>query len=131
MLCTLNAIGIFSAHVNTNCWPEFYPTNFFCHWVDLVNMFNNMSRRQCRNILRRDFPDLLSVFDNLYKQATKVWIALPDGTSQALLMIEGFNQGCPLSSILAALILQDILHAVKLEHDARRIGNGKSPGQER
>jgi hypothetical protein len=86
--------------------------------LNLVNMFNNMSRRQCRNILRRHFPQLLSVFNNMYQNATKVWTTLPDGTSHALFMIEGFSQGCPLSSIFAALILHEILDKVKIEHDS-------------
>jgi hypothetical protein len=64
----------------------------------------------------------------MYKQATKVWITRPDGTSEALLMVEGFNQGCPLSSILAALILHNILRTVKIEHDSRRSGNGRIRG---
>jgi hypothetical protein len=96
--------------------------------LDLVNMFNNMSRREGRNILRRDFPELLSVFDNMYQKATKVWTTLPDGTPHVLLMIEGFNQGCPLSSLFAALILHEILRVVKSEHDSRRIGNARTCG---
>eukprot|EP00978_Attheya_sp_CCMP212_P011772 scaffold29260_cov49-Attheya_sp.AAC.4 len=57
--------------------------------LDLVNMFNNMSRRQCRNILRRHFPDLLSIFDNMYQQAMKLWTMLPDpdGTPHCLLQV--------------------------------------------
>eukprot|EP00978_Attheya_sp_CCMP212_P025975 scaffold84639_cov28-Attheya_sp.AAC.1 len=55
--------------------------------LDLVNMFNNSH-----------FPELLSIFDNMYQQATKVWTTLPDGTPYCLLMIEGSSQGCPLSS---------------------------------
>ena len=54
--------------------------------LDLVNMFNNMSRRQYHNILCKDFPDLLTIFDNIYKKATKVWTTLPDGTPHVLLM---------------------------------------------
>jgi hypothetical protein len=94
----------------------------------VVNMFNNMSRRQCRNILRRHFPELLSIFDNMYQKATKVWTTLPDGTSHVLLMIEGFSQGCPLSSIFVALILHEILHTVKIEHDVRQVGNNRTAG---
>eukprot|EP00978_Attheya_sp_CCMP212_P046214 scaffold379391_cov30-Attheya_sp.AAC.1 len=98
--------------------------------LDLVNMFNNMSRQQCRNIpLRRHFPELLSIFDNMYQQATKVWTTLPDGTPHCLLMIEGFSQGCPLSLLFAALILHEILNDVKIEeHDTRRLGNGRKAG---
>jgi hypothetical protein len=96
--------------------------------LDLVNMFNNMSRRQCRNLLRQYFPDLLSVFDNMYKKATKVWTTLPDGSPHALLMIEGFSQGCPLSSLFAALILHEILTDIKREHDSRRSGTKRKAG---
>jgi hypothetical protein len=97
--------------------------------LDLINTFNNMSRRECRNILRRDFPDLLSIFDNMYQRATKVWTTLPDGTAHVLLMIEGFSQGCPLSSIFAALILHEILKEVKTTHDARRVGKNRTQGK--
>jgi hypothetical protein len=45
-------------------------------------------------------------------------------------MVEGFNQGCPLSSILAALILHEILHTVKTEDDTRRTGNSHTPGSD-
>jgi membrane protein implicated in regulation of membrane protease activity len=98
--------------------------------LDLVNMFKNMSRRQCCNILRRDFPELLTVFDNMYQKATKLWMTLPDGTAHVLLMIEeGFSQGCALSSLFAALILYEILQDVKQEHDTRQVGNNRVKGK--
>jgi hypothetical protein len=43
-------------------------------------------------------------------------------------MVEGFNQGCPLSSLFAALILHEILRTVKSEHDSRRVGNARTQG---
>eukprot|EP00978_Attheya_sp_CCMP212_P004204 scaffold9128_cov52-Attheya_sp.AAC.2 len=33
--------------------------------------------------------------------------------------LEGFSQGCPLSSIFTALVLHGVLHQLKQEHDTR------------
>ena len=77
--------------------------------LDMKNMFNNMSRIVCRAILFEHFPHLVPLFDSIYKRANKVFIRNLDGSISTILQIEGFAQGCPLSSVLAALVLGELL----------------------
>eukprot|EP00957_Ditylum_brightwellii_P210195 15364661-Ditylum_brightwellii.AAC.2 len=59
--------------------------------LDLTNMLNKMSREKCRQIL------------------------LADGTLKVFLQFEGFGQGCPLSGMLAALVLGDLFKYINQE----------------
>eukprot|EP00978_Attheya_sp_CCMP212_P005188 scaffold11547_cov51-Attheya_sp.AAC.1 len=46
-------------------------------------------------------------------------------------MVEGFSEGCPLSSIFAALVLHGVLHQLKQEHDTNRTGSARTRGSGR
>eukprot|EP00957_Ditylum_brightwellii_P097433 7420947-Ditylum_brightwellii.AAC.1 len=77
--------------------------------LDLKNMFNTMSQEKCRKILSKKFPNLLCLFDALYKRANKVHVRKEDDTLETFLQFEGFAQGCPLSGVFSASVLGDLL----------------------
>ena len=83
--------------------------------LDLTNMLNKMSREKCRQILLGKFPHLVALFDALYKWANKVFVCKADGTLKVFLQFEGFAQGCPLSGMLAALVLGDLFKYINKE----------------
>ncbi|MGH7954901.1 MAG: hypothetical protein ACREOZ_02955 [Gloeomargaritales cyanobacterium] len=47
--------------------------------LDLQNTFNSVSRKKARQMIRRHFPQLLGLFDLMYKIQVKVWYQLPQG----------------------------------------------------
>ena len=102
--------------------------------LDLVNMFNRMSRRRCRAILTRRFPHLVGLFDTLYREETTVHFQRPSGKWDTFAQKEGKTQGCPLSPFFAALVLGDVLVEMDkfLKRAARlrlRAGNKYDDGQ--
>ena len=97
--------------------------------LDLRNMFNEVSRDEIRHIIQLYFPELLPLVSMLYNDPGEVWIRLADGSWATISMEEGTNQGCPLSSTLAALVLHSILEPItKLLHQraADRLAAGDS-----
>eukprot|EP00957_Ditylum_brightwellii_P043858 3325703-Ditylum_brightwellii.AAC.1 len=62
-----------------------------------------MSHKKCRNILKPKFPHLVCLFDALYNRANKVIICKEDSTLEIFLQLEGYAQGCPLSSVFSTL----------------------------
>ncbi|MGH7954424.1 MAG: reverse transcriptase domain-containing protein, partial [Gloeomargaritales cyanobacterium] len=85
--------------------------------LDLKNMFNSVSRKKARQLIRLHFSHLIGLFDLMYKFPAKVWYQLPRGEWQHFLQIEGFPQGCPLSPFFAALVLHCILS--EIDNDLR------------
>jgi len=87
--------------------------------LDLVNMFNRMSRRECRQILEMHIPSLLPLFDATYGGTNTVWYQTPDGPFTSFQQEEGFAQGDPLAPLFASLVLQKVLqpnrHAPQLQ----------------
>jgi len=80
--------------------------------LDIKNMFNAMSREKLRQLLERDFPELSPLADMLYKEPGFQMVRKVDGTWVAIPVEEGFSQGCPLSPIFAAIVLNHILRKV-------------------
>ena len=80
--------------------------------LDIVNMFNAMSRQKLRQLIARDFPELAPMADMLYKEFGTSKVRMADGTWRELPVEEGFTQGCPLSPIFAAIVLNHILKKV-------------------
>ncbi|EED86272.1 predicted protein, partial [Thalassiosira pseudonana CCMP1335] len=80
--------------------------------LDIRNMFNAISRHQLRDIVKADFPLLEAFVDSLYEQTGTTRIKMTDGTWRDIAVQEGFSQGCPLSPILAAIVLVHILRQV-------------------
>ncbi|MGH7973966.1 MAG: hypothetical protein ACREBR_00470, partial [bacterium] len=100
--------------------------------LDLRNMFNSVSRKKARQMIRLHFPQLLGLFDLMYLLPAQVWFQLPNGEWNNFLQIEGFPQGCPLSPFFAALVLHCILLPLDTELRSRasnRLYNG-DPGDD-
>ena len=88
-------------------------------------MFNAISRHKLREIVREDFPCLENFVDSLYAQPGKTCVKLDDGEWEEIPVCEGFSQGCPLSPILAAIVLNFILKKVDAILGARAATRNK------
>eukprot|EP00957_Ditylum_brightwellii_P092432 7038741-Ditylum_brightwellii.AAC.1 len=77
------------------------------------NMFNNMSRKECRRILDEYFPNILPLFDIFYKTHNKVYTCMTDGSFKIFLQMEGFAQGCLMSTVLSVLMPGDVIIKLK------------------
>ncbi|KAL7533492.1 hypothetical protein ACHAXR_005267, partial [Thalassiosira sp. AJA248-18] len=87
------------------------PTRCFVS-LDLVNMFNEVSREVVFDIIRDKFPHVLPLVDLLYCGPGTVFFKMADGTWNTQSVEEGLNQGCPLSAVLAALVLQEVVQPI-------------------
>ncbi|KAL7531480.1 hypothetical protein ACHAXR_004065, partial [Thalassiosira sp. AJA248-18] len=95
------------------------PTRSFVS-LDLVNMFNEVSREVMFYIIRVKFPHVLPLVVLLYRDPGTVFFKMADGTLNTQTVEEGLNQGCLLSAVLAALVLQEVVQPIldKLNHRA-------------
>jgi hypothetical protein len=87
------------------------PTRAFVSF-DLVNFFNSISRQEVRHIIKQHFPELTPFIDLLYGDDNIAHFLFPNGEWGSYTQEEGFTQGCPLSPILAALVLHTVLERV-------------------
>ncbi|KAL7532099.1 hypothetical protein ACHAWF_004011 [Thalassiosira exigua] len=94
------------------------PTRAFVS-LDIANMFNCVSRKEIFRIVRRELPELLPLVDLLYGQPGKVFFKMIDGRWHTQTAEEGTNQGCPLSSTLAALVLHEVIAPLTRKLDDR------------
>ena len=83
-------------------------TIFHCS-VDIRNMFNAVSRQKLREIISTQFPALEGFFDCLYATLGTTLLRCDDGNWIEIPVQQGFSQGCPLSLVLAAIVLNKIL----------------------
>eukprot|EP00956_Cyclotella_meneghiniana_P032064 scaffold86358_cov47-Cyclotella_meneghiniana.AAC.5 len=96
--------------------------------LDLINMFNAISREELREIIANDFPALESFADMLYEEDGETYVRMGDGSWAIIPVTEGFSQGCPLSPVFAALVLNAIITKIQPELEARartRLRNGE------
>jgi hypothetical protein len=77
--------------------------------LDLKNMFNEISHESIFEIIEATFPELIPLTAMLYNEFGEVWLFMADGSWSMIEMLEGTNQGCPLSSTLAALVLHHVI----------------------
>ncbi|KAL7531115.1 hypothetical protein ACHAWF_003634, partial [Thalassiosira exigua] len=94
------------------------PTRAFIS-LDIANMFNCVSCKEIFRIVRRELPELLPLVDLLYGRPGKVYFKMIDGRWHTQTAEEGTNQGCPLSSTLAALVLHEVIAPLTRKLDDR------------
>ena len=87
--------------------------------LDLKNMFNELSREKIFQVVKSKYPELLPLVSMLYREPGAVFFKMDDGLWHTESMKEGVNQGCPLSSTLAALILNEVLVPLTAKLKAR------------
>ena len=80
--------------------------------LDITNMFNSVSREKCREIIATEFPELQAFADMLYQEEGRTLVRKDDGSWEVIPVREGFSQGCPVSPLFAALVLNHILSKV-------------------
>ncbi|KAL7553176.1 hypothetical protein ACHAWF_017394, partial [Thalassiosira exigua] len=81
-------------------------------YFDFKNMFNEMSREEVMDILEEEYPELVALCWLLYGDGNSVYFNWADGTWRRISVWEGLNQGCPLSGLLAALVMGRIVRPV-------------------
>ncbi len=62
--------------------------------LDIVNMFNAISRERLREIIAADFPSLEGFADMLYDEDGETYVIMEDGSWSVIPVTEGFAQGC-------------------------------------
>ena len=87
--------------------------------LDIRNMFNAVSRQKLREIMRKRFPELENFADMLYEKDGRTAVKLHDGRWTYLSVCEGFAQGCPMSPVFAAIVLNEILTAINRDLEQR------------
>ena len=95
--------------------------------LDLINMFNSVSRERLREIISSEFPALESFADLIYDGEGETFVKLENGDWSIIPVCEGFSQGCPASPVFAALVLNTIIRKIYPELEARarqRLANG-------
>lgn len=78
-------------------------------FIDLTNMFNNVSREELFDIIHTDFPELAPITTLIYDSPSTVHYKYNSTSWNNISMEEGVNQGCPLSSTFAALVMNRVL----------------------
>jgi hypothetical protein len=100
--------------------------------LNLKNMFNEISREKIFEIIAEHFPELLPLTSMLYNETGEVWLRMADGSWTTIDMVEGTNQGCPLSSTLAAIVLHSVIAPIAdllQQRAAARLAQG-NPGDD-
>jgi hypothetical protein len=82
-------------------------------------MFNAVSRERLRELISQHFPTLEAFADIIYEEPGEAYVRLENGEWEIISVTEGFTQGCPVSPVFAALVLNDILSKIQLELNAR------------
>jgi len=75
----------------------------------MTNMFNLICHEVLQDCLRSHFSELIRVAELFYEELDTVHFQHGSGDWFNLLMEESANQGCPLSSIFAALVFHRVL----------------------
>ena len=96
-------------------------------FADIKNMFNSVYREAMTESIRVSFPELLPLAHLLYGAPGSVHHRWEDGSWKVIEMVEGVNQGCPLSALFAALVLDRVirpLDGMLRERAQERVANG-------
>jgi hypothetical protein len=87
--------------------------------LDIKNMFNAVSRERLREIISAKFPTLEAFADVIYEDSGQTFVRLENGEWEIISVTEGFTQGCPVSPVFAAIVLNDILSTIQKELNLR------------
>ena len=101
-------------------------------FVDLTNIFNLVSREELFEIIDTHFPELTPLTTLIYEAPADVHFKWKTSSWKSIAMQEGVNQGCPLSSTFAALVMNRVLQPIdKLlrQRANERLKNG-DPGDD-
>jgi hypothetical protein len=82
-------------------------------------MFNAVSRKRLREIISAKFPTLEAFADVIYEGSGQTFVRLENGEWEIISVTEGFTQGCPISPVFAAIVLNDILSTIQKELNLR------------
>ena len=99
--------------------------------LDIVNMFNAISREKLIALFDREFPELVNFAECLYAEPGRSVVRRDDGRWEAVPVEEGFSQGCPASPVFAAFVLHHILQKINKDLSikaAARISKSKGDG---
>jgi hypothetical protein len=97
-------------------------------FMDLTNMFNQVSREELFDIIQTSFPELIPLTNLIYDTPASVHYKWKMNKWKTISMTEGVNQGCPLSSTFAALVMNRVLQPLdkllrQRAHDRVKTGN--------
>ncbi|KAL7523878.1 LOW QUALITY PROTEIN: hypothetical protein ACHAWF_000718, partial [Thalassiosira exigua] len=96
-------------------------------FFDIVNMFSEMSHEELLDRIGEFYPEMLPLALLLYGDPGQIHFQWEDGTWWILSVLEGLAQGCPLSGIFAALVLNKIVKPIDemlKEQAVARLANG-------
>ena len=101
-------------------------------FIDLTNMFNSVSRKELFNIIHTDFPELSPLASLMYEDNGNVIFKYNESHWETIKMVEGVNQGCPLSPIFATLVLHQVLKPLdkQLQERANQQLQNGNPGND-
>jgi hypothetical protein len=108
--------------VLTSSFTQQWPTFIECHLnqtaptgalllLDIVNIFNAVSREAYRSVLKnhKTFCALVPFFDTPHPSDNVCWHREPVDAFSTFSQAEGFAQGCPLSPFFASFVLHVLL----------------------
>lgn len=101
--------------------------------LDLKNMFSELSREKIFELVQANYSELFPLVSMLYRKPGSVFCKMNDSQWHTEFMKEGVNQDCPLSSTIAAFLLNKILLPLTAKLKARakaRLQRG-NPGDDR
>ena len=91
-------------------------------------MFNTISQQKLCQIIATEFPEWSPFADILYEKKSWTQVCKEDGLWEVIEVQEGSAQGCPVSPVFAALVLNSILQQINTDLTVQA-NERKSPGQ--
>lgn len=86
--------------------------------TDISNAFGNLSRQALLDAVGKKLPKILPVVEKLYSSNTLHLVKKPAGTA-VIRCSRGVDQGCPLSPLLFAICMSEILEHAGLTNEGR------------
>ena len=127
----INAIQLGIEKYISNNEQQGLPPTRAAVFFDLSNMFNNISRVEFLDIISASFPELIPLIQLFYDSPGAVHYKINIVKWATLFMEEGSTQGCPLSPILASLVVVRLLLGLlwQIWRDVDRCFSPRSSGK--